>query len=452
MPIDMAKRALRLASRDLSVLPMHSTHLGRCTCSQGNACERAGKHPITPHGVNDATTKRDQIKSWWTASPDANIGIATGAVSSIIVLDIDPRNGGIKRLKRLKKELGSLPDTVTGLTGGGGLHLVFKYPSFAVRKDTSGKKFGRGVDILSDGCIMVAPPSRHATGERYRWKEGKSFRDLKPATLPRNWLDRLRRDGSADSGKDNRSQTDGRVLEGQRNNFLTSLAGTLQRSGASPAAITAALFAENKAKCSPPLDKSEIEKIAASITKYAPISPIGDGADDAERLMQLVLERNFNRGKHLLLGTDGRFWHYDIRLWRPVSDQWVSRMVLETIEANPVKKQNTASLIGQVLTVLKAKVAVKDDVLALLWQIFSGRDSQISFSVNSWAVGFWRADHEEPIIGLGSRACPVVEAVLGALGPQGAAANVPALRDGVDWTRRSQECSADGGAACARQL
>ena len=82
--------------------------------------------------------------------------------------------------------------------------------------------------------------------------------------------------------------------------------------------------------------------------------------------MQLVLERSFSRGKHLILGTDGRFWHYDIRLWRPVSDQWVSKIILETIQANPVKKQNTASLITQVLTVLKAKVAVKDDVLGFV--------------------------------------------------------------------------------------
>ena len=173
---------------------MHSVNDGKCSCPKGDACERAGKHPITQHGVNDATTKRDQIRNWWTASPDANIGIATGSKSGIIVLDIDPRNGGDKSLKRLKKEVGPLPDTVTALTGGGGRHLVFKYPSFAVRKDTSGKKFGKGVDILSDGCIMVAPPSRHATGKRYRWKEGKSFRDLEPATLPKTWLDRLRKD------------------------------------------------------------------------------------------------------------------------------------------------------------------------------------------------------------------------------------------------------------------
>jgi putative DNA primase/helicase len=361
------KQALQYARRGWLVVPMHTIKDGKCSCWKNNDCERAGKHPIAEHGVYDATTERGQIKRWWTANPNANIGIATGRKSGIIVLDVDPRNGGERRLKRLRRTLGPLPDTVTALTGGGGRHLVFKYPSFAVRKDTSGKKFGRGVDILSDGCIMVAPPSRHATGKRYRWKESKSYLDVEPEKLPKTWLDRLRKDGSAGPGTEKLStQADGRIPEGQRNTLLTSLAGTMQRGGVSPAAITAALIAENKAKCTPPLDESEIKKIVVSITKYAPTAPIGDGADDAERLMQLVLERSFNRGKHLILGTDGRFWHYDVRLWRPVSDQWVAKMVLETIEANPVKKQNTASLISQVLTVLKAKVAVKDDVLGFV--------------------------------------------------------------------------------------
>jgi putative DNA primase/helicase len=365
-PNSRKSQALRYAARGLHVVPLHTIDAGRCSCNDGSNCSRPGKHPITRHGVKDATTKRSQIRNWWKASPDANIGIATGSESGIIVLDIDPRNGGDRNLKRLKKRLGPLPDTVTASTGGGGQHLLFKHPAFAVRKDTSGKKLGKGVDILSDGCIMVAPRSRHATGKRYRWEEGKSYRDLEPAKLPKTWLNRLRRNGSSESGKDNpRAQRDGQVPEGQRNTHLTSLAGTLQRGGASPETITAALIAENKAKCSPQLQRSEVEKIVASIAKYPPTSQFGDG-DAAERLMQLVLERNFNRGRHLMLCPDGRFWHYDARLWRPVQDQWVSRMVLETIEANPVKNQNTASLIGQVLTVLRAKVAVKDDVLGFV--------------------------------------------------------------------------------------
>ena len=68
--------------------------------------------------------------------------------------------------------------------------------------------------------------------------------------------------------------------------------------------------------------------------------------------MHLVLDRYFRGGKHLMLSTDGRFWHYDVRLWRPVQDQWVAGKVLETIQGNPVKNQKTASVLGQVLTLL----------------------------------------------------------------------------------------------------
>ena len=74
------------------------------------------------------------------------------------------------------------------------------------------------------------------------------------------------------------------------------------------------------------------------------------------------------------------------------------------------------------------------------------------FFCDSWVVGFWRADHEEHFIGLGGRSYTLVEAVPGPLRAQGAAADVPALRGRVDWTRRSQECSADGGAACTWRL
>jgi putative DNA primase/helicase len=139
----------------------------------------------------------------------------------------------------------------------------------------------------------------------------------------------------------------------------------MQRVGASPQTLAAALKAENLAKCSPPLDAAEVKKIASSVAQY-PAAALGDGADAAEALMQLVLDQDFAGGKHLLLSTDGRFWHYDLRLWRVVSDQWVSGKVLELIKRNPVKNQKTASLLNQVLTLLKAKLAVKDDVLSFL--------------------------------------------------------------------------------------
>jgi putative DNA primase/helicase len=356
-------RALKYAGLGLPVIPLHTIVEGHCSCGDVD-CTRPGKHPRTPHGVKDATTDRNQIKDWWGEWPDANIGLAPGRERDLLVLDIDPRHGGNKTLKQLKRKLGALPETVTAKTGGGGQHLFFRHPNFKVRKDTAGKLLGRGIDVLSDGCIVVAPPSRHASGRQYAWVEGKSFQDIEPANLPKAWRNRLRGDATNKSTRTNgKPETLGHISQGQRNNHLTRLAGGLQRSGLSPEAILAALGAENDAKCNPPLDVSEVKQIVESIARYP---ALGDGADAAEALMQIVLDRHFNGGKHLLRGTDGRFWHYAGRLWRVVTDDWVSGKTLKIIQANPAKGQKTAPLLSQVLTLLKAKLATENDRLAFV--------------------------------------------------------------------------------------
>src|ERR1700737_974767 len=93
--------------------------------------------------LSNATTDRDQIKRWWTESPNANIGIATGREAGILVLEMDPRKKGKETLARLKKELGPLPDTVTALTGGGGRHLIFKHPPSRSAKTPAARSLDR---------------------------------------------------------------------------------------------------------------------------------------------------------------------------------------------------------------------------------------------------------------------------------------------------------------------
>ncbi len=357
------RQALTYAANGLPVVPVHTVKHGKCSC--GTACGRPGKHPMTLHGVKDATTDRKQVKAWWSEWPNANIGLAPGRAQDFVVLDIDPRHGGDKRLKRLERKLGVLPRTVTASTGGGGQHLFFKYPDFKLRKDNRGQIFGRGIDMLCDGCFVVAPPSRHASGQQYAWVEGKSFLECEPARLPSAWRNRLRKrlTRSSDSDRTNTNNPSDGIPEGKRNNLLTRLAGTMQRTGMSPEAIQAALLKENEAKCKPPLAASEISQIVRSIGRYPPLS---DDTDPAEALMQVVLDRYFGSGKHLLRGSDGRFWHYDVRLWRPVSDDWVSGKALKILQSNPAKGQKTASLINQVLTLLKAKLAVESDPLGFV--------------------------------------------------------------------------------------
>src|SRR5215211_444197 len=82
-----------------------------------------GKRPLLKSWPERATTDRDQIKTWWSKWPTANVGIATGG--GLAVLDVDPRNGGDESLDAFEREHGELPETRTVRTGGGGWHYYF---------------------------------------------------------------------------------------------------------------------------------------------------------------------------------------------------------------------------------------------------------------------------------------------------------------------------------------
>ena len=132
---------------------------------------QAGKRPLTTHGLYDATTDVDGILRWWRAWPDANIGIPTGKVTGLVVLDVDPRHGGMASLEQVQHQYGSFPTTRTTQTGGGGWHFWYAYPpgSNATLKNATNLGGWRGLDLRGTGGYIVAPPSRHASGHYYRW-------------------------------------------------------------------------------------------------------------------------------------------------------------------------------------------------------------------------------------------------------------------------------------------
>ena len=96
-------------------------------------------------------------------------------------LDVDPRNGGDVTLQELEKRHGTLPPTPRVETGGGGTHDYFEHHGKPIRTT---KRMGTGIELMGADCFLVAPPSRHLSGERYRWSEGSPS---KPASLP-EWI------------------------------------------------------------------------------------------------------------------------------------------------------------------------------------------------------------------------------------------------------------------------
>ena len=165
----MMEYALSYAVRGWRVLPLHAPLNGGCSCRRP-ACSHPGKHPRTVHGLSDASTDPDTINQWWREWPDANIGIVTGPESGLVVLDVDPRHDGDKSLRDLESQHAPLAPTLEVQTGGGGRHLYFKYPEGANLGNSSGT-LGPGLDVKGSKGYVVAPPSLHASGKTYQWKD-----------------------------------------------------------------------------------------------------------------------------------------------------------------------------------------------------------------------------------------------------------------------------------------
>jgi hypothetical protein len=131
-----------------------------------------GKEPFPgSRGFYDATTHEAQIRQWWRAFPDANIGMPTGECSGVVVLDVDAGHGGFASLARMQELPGyePLPATRKALSGGGGLHLYYAYPKD--RHIGNKAHLGKldGIDVRGQGGYIVLPPSQHASGNRYLW-------------------------------------------------------------------------------------------------------------------------------------------------------------------------------------------------------------------------------------------------------------------------------------------
>ncbi len=223
----LLKAALSYARRDWYVVPLHSIRNGHCTCGRQD-CGSPGKHPRTLNGVYDATNDPAVIAGWWRIWPDANVGIATGAASGFIVLDVDPRHGGDDSLVDLECQHGLVPETPQSLTGGGGRHLLLDHPGRTVPNRVA---IAPGLDVRGDGGLIVAPPSAHASGREYAWDIASHPDDVPPAAVP-GWLLALFDVGGA--------------------------------------ALVDCVRGINREHCQPPLAEDEVRKIVASAARYAP--------------------------------------------------------------------------------------------------------------------------------------------------------------------------------------
>ena len=223
------------------------------------------KLPLIPwEEYQHRLASENEITAWFEGKPNANVGIVTGMISGLAVLDIDPAHGGVESLKRLEAEHGKLPATMEVETGGGGRHFYFATSLPALRNRAA---IWPGIDLRAEGGMIVTPPSIHPSGKRYRWITDPGRTVL--ATMPQ-WLEEAALGAKEIKGHPMsywRELVRDGVKEGARNTTLASLTGHLLWHGIDPEVATELLLCWNRVRCQPPLQDDEVASVAASIIR-----------------------------------------------------------------------------------------------------------------------------------------------------------------------------------------
>ena len=254
--------ALEAAQRGWSVVRAFGVgHEGgrvACTCIAGVDCPSPGKHPSIADWPRAATTDEATIRRWF-ATGNANLGIATGPDSGVFVLDIDPIHDGPSSLDALNDEYGALPETVTTITGSGGLHIYWRWPD-GINVPSNAGQIAPGVDLRGTSGFIILPPSQHASGQSYGWAPGLSPDEVDVADAP-EWL--LERITALGSGPRQRRPLLP-LAEGSRNDGMVQRAGRLRRLGMTGDEIAERLMTINASETEGnPLPASEVLGIAA---------------------------------------------------------------------------------------------------------------------------------------------------------------------------------------------
>ena len=267
----MLNSALHYASMGWKVFPL----------AQGSKVPREGSK-----GVHDATTDEQQINEWWNTEPSANIGIATGKDSNLIVIDVDGDPG----MQSMRQVVSQLPKEHTRvIKTPNGYHLYYLYnPSFH-----TGAGFMTGLDVRSDGGYVVAPPSL-VSDTQYYVRPDRYVDPIAIDVAPDVFLAR-HRNGATPEPETNQIKLDAWVSdllingveEGRRNQCAASLVGHFHRLGESEQNIETILtpFAEN---CTPPMDKRELRRVIQSVTQYE----VADKGNVSDQIRQWIVETN----------------------------------------------------------------------------------------------------------------------------------------------------------------
>lgn len=239
----MLDEALRYSKMNLSVIPVGKD-----------------KRPLFSwKEYQDRLATEEEITNWWTKYPEANIGIVTGKISGITVLDCDSQEA-INSFREMYKGMTAAVKTPRGM------HFYYKYAE-GVRNTV---KLGNlDMDVRGEGGYVVAPPSVNEQGQVYKWHSSlSSLNALDSFSILNNIYTRARGEGKNSHNESQQSQvvTD-YFIKGRRDEDLFHIANCLIKGGAQ-SDITQQVLEILANNCNPPFPENEIKiKIQSAIER-----------------------------------------------------------------------------------------------------------------------------------------------------------------------------------------
>lgn len=256
------------------VIPCHTPIGSGCSCGKSD-CKKPGKHPRLSSWQTKATADVSQVAKWWEQWPDANIGLVLGPASCVFDIEYDDSEGEATaeellshirtpkyRSHRSTHHLFYFPDSLKPAKA------VYRWRGLEIRFGTDGK-----------GALSIAPPSLHASGNRYEWI-------LHPAKVglaePPAWLSEAMAETNAKAPEPSPIALPSDCLtfimasekgtieshpgasEGNRHSRLLELVGRhIGTHGPSAELVSLALAWANR--CSPPMEQNEVLQVVSRL-------------------------------------------------------------------------------------------------------------------------------------------------------------------------------------------
>lgn len=195
----------------------------------------------------------DMVENWFTSLSDAGIGLVTGKISNVVVLDVE----GWCRIP-IDELLKKYPTQMVARSGGGGYHLYYSYPQGVGRVANRVGVF-EGADIRADGGFVVLPPTRHPSGRPYEWIKKGPLGMFPVSLLELNSQPKVQNDGWITEALRG-------VSEGGRNDTCARLAGYFFRKGMNRDVVEALLLDWNE-RNDPPMPVNEVRTTIKSIER-----------------------------------------------------------------------------------------------------------------------------------------------------------------------------------------